>query len=310
MEKGKVQKGKKYLSIILVPHSSGDIKVMKFSALYLKFAVAAIMAAIGLAALIICLIGAINENSRLKSRLYELSNLNAEQNNLIKEKADEIKQLKQREDDINAKIKEFTDKYNEMIDNYIGNKSGNIKTSRSGESNVRSFVKDHNELKLALDNLEEAFSSKGSIYESLQDTEAKLEQYVESIPTFWPTSGKVSSGFGGRHDPIRHFNRAFHTGIDIAAEYGAEIRASASGKVILAKRIGVYGNTVIIDHGHGITTMYGHTSKILVKLDQQVKKGQLIARVGSSGRSTGSHLHFEVRVDDVPVDPLKYLDRK
>lgn len=116
----------------------------------------------------------------------------------------------------------------------------------------------------------------------------------------WPVSGTVSSGFGMR-------NGSQHQGIDIAAPHGSPVRAVAAGKVVYADWAGSYGLLVTIDHGGGIETRYAHASRIDVKPGDQVAAGQVIARVGSTGRSTGPHLHFEVRVNGEPVDPLRWL---
>ncbi|MEM9246685.1 MAG: peptidoglycan DD-metalloendopeptidase family protein [Cyanobacteria bacterium P01_F01_bin.153] len=121
-----------------------------------------------------------------------------------------------------------------------------------------------------------------------------------------PASGPLTSGFGWRRHPILKRSR-FHNGLDFGARYGSTIRAAHSGRVIMAKWFGGYGNTVIIDRGDGITTLYGHASEIYVSNGQQVAAGQAIAAVGSTGLSTGPHLHFEVRVNGKPTDPRPYL---
>ncbi|MGD1936151.1 MAG: peptidoglycan DD-metalloendopeptidase family protein [Cyanophyceae cyanobacterium] len=121
-----------------------------------------------------------------------------------------------------------------------------------------------------------------------------------------PASGPLTSGFGWRRHPILKRSR-FHNGLDFGARYGSTIRAAHSGRVIMAKWFGGYGNTVIIDRGDGITTLYGHASEIYVSNGQQVSAGQAIAAVGSTGLSTGPHLHFEVRVNGKPTDPRPYL---
>lgn len=118
----------------------------------------------------------------------------------------------------------------------------------------------------------------------------------------WPLVGAITSRFGWRKS-------GFHHGIDIAAEKGTPIRAAEAGEVIFAGRKPVYGQTVIIKHVGNKTTVYGHASKIKVKKGQKVRRGQVIAEVGSSGRSTGPHLHFEVRVGDEVKNPLTYLSR-
>ncbi|SHF30667.1 Murein DD-endopeptidase MepM and murein hydrolase activator NlpD, contain LysM domain [Thermoanaerobacter uzonensis DSM 18761] len=122
-----------------------------------------------------------------------------------------------------------------------------------------------------------------------------------------PASHTVTSPFGMRFHPVLKTYR-MHTGIDIAANAGDEIVAAADGIVRTAGYYGGYGNTVIIDHSDGVSTLYAHCSMVLVKLGQIVKKGQKIALVGSTGISTGPHLHFEVRLNNIPMDPMKALD--
>jgi murein DD-endopeptidase MepM/ murein hydrolase activator NlpD len=130
----------------------------------------------------------------------------------------------------------------------------------------------------------------------------------DSAPPVWnggfirPTQGRITSGFGYRYHPILHYRR-MHTGVDFGAPYGAPIRAAGGGTVIFAQPTRGYGNCVILDHGNGVTTLYGHCSALLVSEGQVVAQGQIIARVGATGMATGPHLHFEVRHDGVPVQP-------
>lgn len=122
----------------------------------------------------------------------------------------------------------------------------------------------------------------------------------------YPTIGPVTSNFGWRTHPILGTER-FHSGIDFGADYGSIIYASTQGRVIYADWYGGYGNAVIIDHGNGMTTLYGHCSEIYVKDGDVVVKGQPISAVGSTGFSTGPHLHFELRANGEPIDPAAYL---
>lgn len=123
---------------------------------------------------------------------------------------------------------------------------------------------------------------------------------------FRPVPGAVTSGFGYRIHPIFHV-RKMHTGVDMHADMGEPIHAAAAGTVVQAGWRGGYGKCVIIEHGNGLATLYAHQSEILVSAGQNVKKGEVIGKVGSTGYSTGPHLHFEVRVNGSPVDPAGYL---
>ena len=130
---------------------------------------------------------------------------------------------------------------------------------------------------------------------------APLTSFV--FPVAYP---ELSSHFGRRKHPIIKVERN-HSGIDLAAPIGAPIRAIAKGIVIFADPLGGYGNFVVIKHKNGLTSHYGHCEKLRVKTGKWVNAGEVIATVGSSGMSTGPHLHFEIRRDGVPLDPLKYL---
>lgn len=124
----------------------------------------------------------------------------------------------------------------------------------------------------------------------------------------WPASGPITSPFGYRSDPYGDTGGSeFHTGLDIGAPMGSTVTATASGTVIYAAWYGGYGNAIIIDHGNGVSSLYGHLSQIFVADHQEVQQGQAIGAVGSTGRSTGPHLHFEIRVNGQPVDPASRL---
>lgn len=126
----------------------------------------------------------------------------------------------------------------------------------------------------------------------------------------WPVPGyyRITSPFGNRIHPILG-TRTFHQGLDIGAPMGADTIASADGVVKISGWLGSYGNTVLIDHGSGLMTLYAHHSKLLVNVNQEVKRGQVIAKIGSTGQSTGPHLHYEVRKNGEYHDPMKYLKK-
>jgi murein DD-endopeptidase MepM/ murein hydrolase activator NlpD len=149
----------------------------------------------------------------------------------------------------------------------------------------------------------------GSVISSVEDTQkatgSDAVPEAESEPA-WPLKSVISSRYGFRKDPFTSENR-FHSGIDIAAEKGTEVKAAMSGKVIMSCKTEDYGNVVAVDHGQGVVTIYAHNEKNLVKVGEEVEKGSLIAKVGSTGRSTGPHLHFEVRKNGAKVNPIEFL---
>ena len=129
---------------------------------------------------------------------------------------------------------------------------------------------------------------------------------ANSAPNLWPVDGKVTASFGERIDPFNG-EGAFHSGVDIGSSYGAQVIAPADGMVTYSELMGGYGKAIMLDHGNGISTRFGHLSGFAVTAGQRVHRGDVIGYVGTSGRSTGPHLHYEVRINDTPVNPYKYL---
>ena len=146
----------------------------------------------------------------------------------------------------------------------------------------------------------------GRLEEDMRAYEAILRQRGYT-PTVWPVDGTLEAGFGGRRNPFGGSGWEFHSGQDIEAPWGAPVVAGASGRVSFVGWQNGYGQLVVVDHGGGLTTRYGHLSHIDVELNQIVSRAQLLGKVGSTGRSTGPHLHYEVRINDQAVNPLPYL---
>ena len=164
---------------------------------------------------------------------------------------------------------------------------------------------DRAKLEVALNELEEASYDIENRIRALQDTpRGRARSAIAFTGGFIkPAHGPVTSRYGMRHHPILGRSR-MHNGVDIGAGYGSAIFAAASGEVIFSGYMRGYGNTIVIDHGGGISTLYGHCSALLVSEGQSVSRGQTVARVGSTGMSTGPHLHWEVRRNGSPVNPL------
>ncbi|MGE0865665.1 MAG: M23 family metallopeptidase, partial [Vicinamibacterales bacterium] len=172
----------------------------------------------------------------------------------------------------------------------------------------------------ALTSVTPGLSSPESTFSVLKDLLQGLESRLQTVrsdvdkrnalaaatPSIWPTHGWLSSSMGNRADPLTG-EKDFHPGLDISADKGDPVYATADGKVSNAAAAGNYGNLVVIDHGYGIETRYGHLSAFKVRGGQLVKRGDLLGLVGSTGRTTGAHLHYEVRANGRILNPLQLL---
>ena len=157
-----------------------------------------------------------------------------------------------------------------------------------------------------LDHLGKQAKIQSISFQELDNFFKNQKSLLSSTPSIWPTRGWVTSGFGFRKSPFTGL-REKHEGWDIAARNGAPVRTTADGVVVVEGREYGYGNLVEIDHGYGLVTRYGHNSKHLVKVGDRVKRGQVVVLVGNTGRSTGPHLHYEVLLNGVPVNPKNYI---
>ncbi|MBT5027141.1 MAG: M23 family metallopeptidase [Nitrospinaceae bacterium] len=157
-----------------------------------------------------------------------------------------------------------------------------------------------------LDHLSKQAKIESISFQELDNFFKNQKSLLSSTPSIWPTRGWVTSNFGFRKSPFTGL-REKHEGWDIAARNGSPVRATADGVVVVEGREYGYGNLVEVDHGYGLVTRYGHNSKHLVKVGDRIKRGQVVSLVGSTGRSTGPHLHYEVLLHGVPVNPKNYI---
>ena len=142
----------------------------------------------------------------------------------------------------------------------------------------------------------------------LEQVAERRASVMRFTPTIWPVRGPITSHYGSRMDPFNG-DSEMHFGLDIGALYGSLVHAPADGVVIYAQRKSAYGNLIVLDHGNGITTRHGHLSRFNVQVGQKVRRNDVIGYVGTSGRSTAPHLHYEVRMNDRPVNPRTYLPK-
>ena len=160
----------------------------------------------------------------------------------------------------------------------------------------------------SLDSLKAQFDQSGQQLSVLESMMYNQQLQLAAIPSGRPSQGYITSGFGTRTDPFRG-GLAHHLGIDFDANTGDPVAAAAGGVVSFAGVKAGYGNVVEVDHGNGYSTLYGHNSRLVVRAGDLVRPGQTLARAGSTGRSTGPHVHFEVHVNGRPVNPRKFLDK-
>lgn len=166
-----------------------------------------------------------------------------------------------------------------------------------------------NDFKVKIDGLKDTVDQVEQRLQRVYELRQDKMSFWASVPSVWPVQGWVTSGFGYRHAPLVGGTR-FHEGIDIAGPVGTPIKSPGDGVVTFAGYKNGLGKCIVVDHGYGVTTMYGHNADLFVAEGERIKRGSVIAAIGMTGRTTGPHLHYQVMVDGVPVDPMKYLTER
>lgn len=188
------------------------------------------------------------------------------------------------------------------------------KAMGGGTSQARKVNASYAATLAALTNPDDTFGLLRTLLEGLESRLSVVKQSVDKVdalaaatPSIWPAHGWLSSPMGYRTDPVNGASSDFHPGLDIAGDRGQPVYATAAGTISFAGRQGAYGNLIVINHGYGLETRYGHLQSFSVKDHQQVQRGDVIGRVGSTGRSTGNHLHYEVLANGTLLNPLRLL---
>ena len=251
---------------------------------------------------------------------YKLKKQVPERIQLLKEKEQQELQLAalaDKIDQINSKmieLKEFDNKLKVMVNldpgddstQFLGIGGSDPSLMESDYSIETAHQKLVRLMHQSLDNLDTEIliqtQGKEELYEFLEEQKSMFA----CTPSIWPTEGWVSSRFGNRISPFTN-EKEFHSGLDISAEIGTTIIAPADGIVSSVSKESGFGNIITINHGYGFQTRYGHLDKALVKEGQSIKRGEKIALMGNTGRTTGSHLHYEVHLKGVPVNPARYI---
>lgn len=306
-------KEKKHLSFTIVPSASKNI--IQFNLPYWLPIFSVILFLALTTGTFFYYINFVDANNRLSAANNTIINLKIENN----AQADEIIDLKNRTAEIEFNLVELYDLQNRVY-SLVGleaeasltadfNKSDGdnlISYMLASRSATRDpiFRTEAADESIILDDLIE--KQKENLQKLIVDVEEQLK-YIDSLPNLMPTKGKISSGYGYRISPINR-RREFHTGIDIANKSNTDILAAGSGIVTFSGYNGAYGRMIIISHGYGFTSVYAHNSQNIVQVGDRVTKGDVIAKMGSTGRSTGPHLHFEIRENGTTINPITILD--
>jgi len=293
-----------FYTVLVVPQESADVKRYKVSQKILK-------GVIGLFALFIAFsVYVVYDYVNVKEQIWEVKTLREENevqkvqiqsfSNKISNLESQMVKLRQ----FDAKLRVITNlEHPGNREQYIGvggpSEKMGFDYSKRRDLMVQKMHSDLENLQVNAVVQEKSFNE---LVEFLEDKKSLLA----STPSVWPVRGWITSGFGKRMSP---FTGKFkdHEGLDVATRMGQPIVAPADGRVTYVGVESGYGKLLVIDHGYGVVTRYGHNSKIFVKVGQEVKRGHKVAAVGSTGRSTGPHLHYEVRMNGVPVNPKNYI---
>ncbi|MBM7624869.1 M23 family metallopeptidase [Sporohalobacter salinus] len=313
---------KKMVTIKIIPHSIGKLINFKISKKLLKIIIGFIIFSIMCSSIgIIIYYKHSSEYQQTIANLRHLKKKNVKLKTELAKLSKDTRKLQTKFNKlemIDAKIKKLIKykKFNRLANEsenqtlHITNQEINLNKYGTGPNlvsgNVNSSI--HN-TKDRLQKLKTLFPKKKEELERLKKSAIKYKDYLASKPMGWPIKTKekrITSDFGYRTHPVLS-KRMMHDGLDIGVWYGTEVYATGAGKVVYAGRKSGYGRVVVIDHGHGFKTLYGHNRRLNVKTGAKVKRGDLIAYSGNTGRSSGPHLHYEIQVNGKPVDPLDYI---
>ncbi len=320
---GKVStKRRNYLSFMFVPHRKGAVRTIRINNFRTTLLSLTAMLLVALLTLTGYTLSVVKENQTLKAQhnqelefilaqKSELENYIANQTNELIENAELISAASTTKTISENAVEQYKCEYEDMVVAYVDNNMSAIKTVSRGSSKEITFKESLTELRSLIELVESAKLSEDDTNNKISKKESELTNFLNALPTYWPVdkSTTIHSDFGRRFHPVYKYYRS-HDGIDIGIKSYPTIYAAGDGKVVEAGRSGGYGNYVAISHGNGFKTLYAHLSSYSVKAGDWVKKGQKIAKMGNTGTTTGTHLHFEIQVNGVPTDPKKYLEKR
>ncbi len=288
---------KRFYTIIIVPHAAAKFRQIKIP--HHRLVLISVICFFAIIS-----IGFFAYNYvHLRARVSELDSLLLENARLKNENAE----YKVSTDILSQKIAEFDD-YRKKLNTIAGIQPPPEGGEYGGVGNLDDVQQSpaSRALKHNLPSLQQQVNDMDKNFQLLMDHYENLSLLLASTPSIWPVRGYLSGYFRYRKDPFTGRN-SFHQGIDISTPLGKPVIAPADGIVISASRDKGYGNVIVIKHRFGYTTRYGHLSKFAVRRGQEVKRGDVIGYIGQSGKATGPHLHYEVRINNKAVNPLNYI---
>ena len=297
----------KKFTLIFVPEKGNKVRQFKVPTLLALLSILLLISSLSAAVWIA------RDYISIRAKVPELEKLRQE--NAYQKK--QFLHLARRIDSINqrlSELKEFDRRLKVMVNLETSEDPGGKEGIGGSDQTTMALLKTHKDnQKELIRSMHEAIDDLNAEIALGKKEKAELDQFLEnqkmllaSTPSIWPTRGWLSSGFGYRTSPFTG-QREFHKGIDISTRMKAPIVAPANGIVTRIAWDHGYGRVLTLSHGHGVVTRYAHLSKVLVKKGQYVKRGETIALVGNTGRSTGPHLHYEVLLNGMPVNPLRYI---
>lgn len=316
LKKALVKNKKNYATFMFIPESQSVVKSYRMPTWLPKFITLSIILLILSSAACFSILFSLK--LQYKSSISQIGKL-TDINNSQKV---EIEKLRKNSEEVQKNLEENFRMLDE-VKQAVGitpssiDKSIEIKLASPEDSSPISLLKENTgpDMSDKISSIEYDFASladkitiqKQLINDSLEPIKSRLA-YLMAKPSIVPVTASITAGFGYRKNPFTSRGTEFHKGIDFAASYGETVAATGNGIVIFSGWNAGYGRTVIISHGYGISTLYAHNSKLLVKQGDKVKKGQAITKAGNTGRSTGTHLHYEVKLNGKNVNPAKYFD--
>ncbi len=304
---------KKFFTLIVVPDATSQFKQIKVPYLLTRgLLVFGVVLLLGIVGVSYYLVTHYQDMKFIIRELPDARKATRQQKALLERYEQDITELRQKISRlklVNAKLMLMAGVEN-PLENQVNFGIGGAESGLELSNMVERFEQESEEAILQkisnLDKLKEAAMNQEELSQRLMEFFQDQQTLLASTPSIWPVHGWVTSGFGKRKSPFTG-KRTMHSGIDIATKTGTKIIAPADGLVSFSGTKGAFGKVLVIDHGNGYSTFYGHCDKLYKNVGDKVKRGDSIAEVGNTGTSTGSHLHYEVRVNGVATNPTKYI---